>query len=60
MVYFWNILDIGVLSVVENEVEVIIVVYLLYLKMEMMVFLDGNCKLKVCLIIYNKDYYFYF
>lgn len=40
MVYFWNILDIGVLSVVENEVEVIIVVYLLYLKMEMMVFLD--------------------
>nr|XP_034303063.1 uncharacterized protein LOC117681671 [Crassostrea gigas] len=55
MAHFWNIPDTGVPSVVENEVEVTTAIHPLHLKMELMVFSDGNCKLKVSSIIYNKD-----
>uniref|UniRef100_K1P6P1 Amidase n=1 Tax=Magallana gigas TaxID=29159 RepID=K1P6P1_MAGGI len=43
MAHLWNIPDTGVPSVVENEVEVTTAVHPLHLKMEMMVFSDGNC-----------------
>lgn len=55
MAHLWNIPDTGVPSVVENKVEVTTAVHPLHLKMEMMMFSDGNCKLKVCSIIYKKD-----
>uniref|UniRef100_A0A8W8NR40 YqaJ viral recombinase domain-containing protein n=1 Tax=Magallana gigas TaxID=29159 RepID=A0A8W8NR40_MAGGI len=42
MAHLWNILDTCVPSVVENEVEVTTAVHPLHLKMEMMVFSDGN------------------
>lgn len=45
MVYLWNVFDLGVLIVVENEMEVEFFVYLFYLKMEKMVFFKSNGKI---------------